>query len=69
MGILWVYCDRVRLSLHADGFINRIMDCNFIGSSIAVKSANQANSVIISNNNFEGQVHILLRRVPSPFVW
>ena len=37
------------------GFINRIIDCNFVGSSIGVKSANQANSVIISNNNFEGQ--------------
>ena len=37
------------------GFINRIIDCNFVGSSVGVKSANQANSVIISNNNFEGQ--------------
>ena len=26
-----------------------------MGSSIAVKSANQANAVVISNNNMEGQ--------------
>jgi hypothetical protein len=44
------------VSLHAGyGFINRIEDCNFVGSSIGLKSANQANAVVIANNNFEGQ--------------
>ena len=37
------------------GFINRIENCNFIGSSVGIKSANQANAVVIANNNFEGQ--------------
>lgn len=37
------------------GFINRIEDCNFQGSAIALKSANQANAVVIANNNMEGQ--------------
>ena len=30
-------------------------DCNFQGSAIALKSANQANAVVIANNNMEGQ--------------
>ena len=58
------------------GFINRVEDCDIQGCSIGIVASNEASSVVLANNNLEGQSfagivvgsgsNFLIQGAPSP---